>query len=229
MFEDGISFWQILLLLNAIFGLLFFEWGWSKMHRFRFPNKDLNDINPAFRRDDAPKWQKWKFYPGAMTLLIPRFLIFIGTPTLCYFPVKLVLIGHKQGEPTSGFAGKACTILAGFTGYVCNLMLGAVVRRKYPTLDDVNHYQEYLGTKDEQKKFQQEKEDHAIVPKRGPGPASVVVSNHTGWVEGFGMLPKFCPSFSSRAESLGVPVFRTLLNALQTLYMPRGGTQADRD
>ena len=229
MFEDGISFWQVLLILNAIFGLLFFEWGWSKMYRFRFPNKDLNDITPAFRRSDAPKWQKWKFYPGAMTLLIPRFLIFIGAPIFIYFIVKLVLNGHKQGEPVSSFTAKLFAILAKMLGFVNSLMLGAVVKRKYPTLDDVNHYQEYLGTKDEQKKFQQEKEDHAIVPKRGPGPASVVVSNHTGWVEGFGLLSKYCPSFSAREESLSVPVFSTLLNALQTLYMPRGGTQADRD
>ena len=98
MFEDGFSTWQILLLLNAICGLLFFEWGWSKMYRFRFPNKELNDITPAFRRDDAPKWQKWKFYPGAMTVLFPRLLMFIGAPVISYFPVKLGMMTHKQGE-----------------------------------------------------------------------------------------------------------------------------------
>ena len=104
--------------------------------------------------------------------------------------------------------------MAALTGYICNACLGAYVKDKTLTLEDVNHYQEYLGTIEEQKAFQTAKDDDPRVPKRGPGPASVVTSNHTGWVEGFGMLPKFCPSFSARAESLSVPVFRTLLNAL---------------
>ena len=95
MFEDGIAIWQVLLLLNALFGLMLFEWSWGKMHRFRYPNKDLNAINPAFRRDDAPNWQKWKLYPGAMLFLLPRLFMFIGTPCFMTIPVGLTMMGHK--------------------------------------------------------------------------------------------------------------------------------------
>ena len=87
------------------------------------------------------------------------------------------------------------------TGIICHTLLGTIVKYKYLTMEEVNHYQEYLGTIEEQKAFQTAKEDDPRVPKRGPGPASVVTCNHTGWVEGFAMLPVMCQSFAARAES----------------------------
>ena len=53
---DILSFWRIVLLLNALFGVLLFEWAWAKMSRFRNPDKDIHEMFPAFRRNDAPKW-----------------------------------------------------------------------------------------------------------------------------------------------------------------------------
>ena len=215
---------QVLFLLNAAIGLLFFEWGWKKMHRFRHPNKDLNKITPAFRRDDAPKWKKWKFYPGALLFLVPRMLTFLFTPILFYFPVKLVLIGHKQGTPLHGFRRCVIQVLAKLCGLICNFCLGSLITYKRLALEDVDHYQEYVGTVEEQRAFQQSKKEDPRVPKRGPGGASVVTCNHTGWVEGFGLVESIFPSFAAREESKKTPVFGALLDALQTLYMPRGGT-----
>ena len=54
--SDHCSFWTIALLVNALIGLLLFEWAWGKMSRFRNPDEDINAMFPAFRRDDAPKW-----------------------------------------------------------------------------------------------------------------------------------------------------------------------------
>ena len=46
--------WQvILLILNAVFGLIIFEWSYAKSHRFRSPIKELDDLIPEWRRDDA--------------------------------------------------------------------------------------------------------------------------------------------------------------------------------
>ena len=73
--------WQVILLvLNAVFGLILFEWAWHKTKRMRELEEkmpDLHKIMPAFRRTDVHKWRKWRFYPGAMTVVIPRFVLSI--------------------------------------------------------------------------------------------------------------------------------------------------------
>ena len=127
------------------------------MHRFRHPNKDLNKIMPAFRRDDAPKWKKWKFYPGALLFLVPRFLTFLFSPILVYIIAKFLLIGHKQGTPLQGFRKLTVRIAAKVYGLIANFCLGSVVTYKRLTLEDVDHYQAYVGTVEEQRAFQQSK------------------------------------------------------------------------
>ena len=46
----------IALFLNALFGVLLFEWAWYKFDRMRDPDMDIHAAHPAFRRNDAPKW-----------------------------------------------------------------------------------------------------------------------------------------------------------------------------
>ena len=67
-----------LLALNAILGLVGFEWAWYKTRRFRNPIQALDEQFPELRRFDAPHWAKWRHYPGAVTLMIPRILIAIS-------------------------------------------------------------------------------------------------------------------------------------------------------
>ena len=95
-------------------------------------------------------------------------------------------------------------------------------------MEDVSHYEEYLGSIEEQKKCQQAKQEDSRVHKRGKGPPSTVICNHTGWLEGFA-LTKENTCFSGKEEAQRIPIFGTLLNALNTLYMPRGGSQEARD
>jgi len=98
------SSWQvILLLLNASLGLILFEWAWYANRRFRKNIPELDALLPAFRRNDAPKWQKWRFYPGAMTIMIPRFLFGVCVTLFILLPiVKIALIGQPMHEPITG-------------------------------------------------------------------------------------------------------------------------------
>jgi len=73
-FFENSSFWNIIIFLNAFCGWMCLEWSWRKFRRFRNPNKDLDAIYPCYARADCAKWQKWKLYPGAVTILIPRML-----------------------------------------------------------------------------------------------------------------------------------------------------------
>ena len=87
--------WQVILLLaNAGLGLVAFEWAWYMMYRYRKPIPELEELMPAFRRDDSKRWAKWKFYPGAVTIMLPRLIfgIVLGL-TLCIF-LKIMLIGQ---------------------------------------------------------------------------------------------------------------------------------------
>ena len=88
------SDWQVILLLvNASLGLLLFEWAWHSSRRFRTPIADLDTLMPAFRRTDAHKWRKWAFYPGAVTILIPRFFFGVFDVLFLILFVKFILIG----------------------------------------------------------------------------------------------------------------------------------------
>lgn len=55
---------------------------------------ELERLFPAFRRHDALEWRKWKLYPGAMVLLIPRMLLLAVLGLVCFLLLKLFLICH---------------------------------------------------------------------------------------------------------------------------------------
>ena len=85
--------WQvILIILNALLGLAAIEWAFHKMRFFRKPIPELNELMPAYRRDDVEKWARWKFYPGALTILIPRFLFTICLGIILILLLKVMLI-----------------------------------------------------------------------------------------------------------------------------------------
>ena len=83
----------ILLIINALAGLIAFEWGWRSTYRFRNPIKELDDQFPAYRRLDAFKWRKIDFYFGAMTIMIPRIIFIMLAVGILTLIIKIVLIG----------------------------------------------------------------------------------------------------------------------------------------
>lgn len=77
-----------------------------------------------FERKDAKNWARWKFYPGAMTILIPRFLIGGVLILVLTLLVSLLLIGHNLNEPlTSGcrkwFIRKTYVIFVNLVAILC--------------------------------------------------------------------------------------------------------------
>jgi hypothetical protein len=83
----------ILLILNAVLGLILFELAWKKTLRYRDPIPELEMAIPAYRRNDAPKWRKWRFYLGAMTVLLPRILISCTFAVIGSLLLKIILLG----------------------------------------------------------------------------------------------------------------------------------------
>ena len=141
---------RVLLLLNAVFGLLMFEWAWYKLRRFRKPIGELNAQFPEIARIDAPHWSKWKHYPGALTLMWPRFffiLIVTGTTGIL---LNIFLICHDRSKPITGLRRILCKGTAKL-GVNIGMIFGWCIwlGHDYMDLEQVNYYEEYLGPREE--------------------------------------------------------------------------------
>ena len=148
---------NFLLILNAILGLIMFEWAWFKTRRFRKPIMELNAQFPELCRYDAPKWKKWKQYPGAVTLLIPRFMFSVLCMVLIAIFLNIWLIGHNRANAITGCRRALCV---GTLKLFCNLIgivgLFTYLGNEEMTPEQVNFYEEYLGPIEEQRKYQSE-------------------------------------------------------------------------
>ena len=91
--------WQVILLItNAVIGLIAFEYVWYKTTRYR-SHDDLHELFPAFRRTDVKNWSKWRYYFGAMTLLLPRLILATFSGAVIVLQVNICLIGHDRTKP----------------------------------------------------------------------------------------------------------------------------------
>lgn len=145
-----ITWTQVFLVINAILGLILFEWAWKKTGRFRNPINELNAQFPELARLDAPLWQKWKLYPGAVTLLIPRLFLMTFSGIIMVVLLNVILIGHDSSSPITG-CRKAFLKVVMYVGTNCVAIFGffTYLGHGYKTWDQVNHYEEYLGTLEE--------------------------------------------------------------------------------
>ena len=144
------SWWFIVLIINAVIGLIILELTWCRVIKYRRSIKELDDLFPAFRRDDSHHWKKWLLYPGAMTVMIPRFILLLIFMFTAACIDKLLLICHDPTRPMSRF--RKCLIRCNnyfwwrCIGFFCCFTWHTY---RYLTHDDVN-YSEYLGTNEPQ-------------------------------------------------------------------------------
>ena len=138
------------LIVNALLGIAIFEWAWSKTYRYRNPNKEINDRFPMYRRNDAPEWSRLKFYPGAMTVLIPRMVIGILWFISLTIWLNVLMIGHKYDTPITGL--RKVFLRLAYKVHVTTqawLSLWTHITYKQISPEEVGHYEEYLGTREE--------------------------------------------------------------------------------
>ena len=136
----------ILLTVNALIGLALFEWAWAKSYRFRNPIKELDDMFPATKRIDATKWKKWYFYPGAVTLLLPRFVL----GTLCFASmvmwINITMIGQERNAPIGEQRKRCLLFLYKFhTYFLASVTFFTLLKWERVSNESVGSYKEYLG------------------------------------------------------------------------------------
>ena len=176
---------NILIVLNAVLGLAAFEWAWHKTRRYRNPIQELDRQFPEIRRFDAPNWVKWKHYPGALTIMIPRMLLVLFILLCLITSLAIFMIGHNRSRPLGGCRKFLCSgALKLFTNLMCVFGWFTYMGYGYLSREDVNNYEEYLGPMEEQNRYQNDSTTaHESIPKRGIGPSSTVICNHIGFME----------------------------------------------
>ena len=144
---DNYFFLKLLLCINAALGLYLFEWAYWRMRRFRNPNRDLDAIYPAYCRKDALKWRRWKLWPGAMTLLVPRLIMTTIITVSNVIFVKIILMCHNEEVPILGCRKAVLKFVFWLHSHlVCILCLFHFLKYEYVSEEAVGHYEEYLGS-----------------------------------------------------------------------------------
>jgi hypothetical protein len=76
------------LILNAIFGLILFEWAWKVVKPVRNIVEERDSKYPAFRRYDAKYWSRARFYLGAMTVMPFRLFTILFYLFIVFLQIK---------------------------------------------------------------------------------------------------------------------------------------------
>jgi len=98
---------------------------------------------------------------------------------------------------------------------------------KEVSLEEVNYYEEWLGSREEQaaEQLPDSGRDESRIPRRGKGKVSTVVSNHFGWFEVYALvISPLYTGYCSKDAYKTVPILSTTINGLQSLYINRGDT-----
>ena len=217
------QWWIYPLIINAILGLVSFEYVWYKSRRHRKPIKELDELMPAFRRIDAHRWSKWRFYIGSF-FLWPRGFIALTYMLVHCLNSKILFLGHDLNTPVTGFRKWLVYLESRWVAWSWMVVPCAVVIDwEYVKPEDVNYYEEFLGTREEQAAEQADPDrDVSVIPKRGPGNVSTVIANHCGIPDIFAVIS--CPlntGFCAKAEFRNVPVLSWAINGLQSQYLDR--------
>jgi len=95
------------------------------------------------------------------------------------------------------------------------------------SMEDVDHYQEYLGPLEEQNRYQADSTpEHESVPKRGIGPSSTVICNHTSFMEVWNLVcTPLSPSFTPKVDLEKIPFLSGICVGTQSMFIERGGSK----
>jgi len=207
--------WFRLFLFQAIVGVLLFERAWYQTRRFRDGDDERDSHYPELRRTDAKKWAKWKFYPGAIFVLVPRALLNAICISFLALSIKLLCIGHDLDKgPIPDGCRKRCIRAVYFL--TCSQGLWSAGMGLKRVHHDELDYSEYLGPN--------YKEGYADVKK-----ASTIVCNHCSWLDCLVLICEVCPGFCPTIGFKNVPIFNTTIEALDSFYIDRGSDHAAKD
>lgn len=213
--EDASNFWTFAILVYMLIGWLLFEWSWAQTKALREVNEERDSKYPAYRRFDAHNWKKWKFYPGAIFLVLLRLMLVVICILLCYIFVRITTIGHSFSNQTP-LKGRWRNLINVYAYKVFSTIVvyiaGGWMTRKVVEFD----YSPYLGP--DYKELQTE-----------PKYVSTYVSNHTSLIDIPLLISYYKPAFASKNALKKIPMMGLLVQALGCIFISRGGTVEERN
>lgn len=186
-----------------------FEYAWYKTRRFRDGDDERDAHYPELRRYDAKKWARWKFYPGAIFVLVPRCCInIIGISSLALI-IKLMTLGHDfDAAPIPNGCRK--TIIQYVYYFFCRFGIFIAGMGLSTERHNDYDYSYYLGPN--------YKDGYRDIKK-----ASTIVSNHCSVNDCLILICKVCPGFCPTIGFKKVPIFNTTIEVLDSFYIDRAG------
>lgn len=178
----------------------------------------LHSQFPYIRRTDAKGWSRCQFWPGAMTVLIPRVLIMFICFFMLWLGVSILLIGYDSSGPLVGC--RKCLVRTTYKfwmGMIFYLVFFAHSRTVYEQNVD---YSEWLGPEDGKP---------VSASKASMNGVSMVTPNHTGFFEVIALiLSDVHPGFAPKAELKKIPFLGKLTLALGGIYIDRFASKDSR-
>ena len=147
---------------------------------------------PAFRRWDAYKWGKWRFYFGAITFMLARLVCSVLVIIVCYIFVRIFTIVHnfKGDTPISGCRKHIINFMYKVFSMLILFFAGMRTSTKKTDFD----YSAYLGP---------DYKNSANAPKY----LSTYVSNHTSWLDVPVLIANLKCAFASKSTFKKTPIF----------------------
>ena len=135
----------IILAVNALFGLIIFEWAFSKTKRHRNVDEQRDSLFPAWRRLDVNSFKRWKMYPIALTFMPLKLVLVVVGTLLVYLWGQLVYCCRSPNKYRNGSCSrKAFNCLMTVLCQICFWMFCTCSKRRRLTPDDLD-YSFYLG------------------------------------------------------------------------------------
>jgi len=172
--------------------LIMFEWAWASVKSIRNIDEDRDSKFPAFRRWDAHKWGKWRFYFGALTFMLLRLVCSVLVILVCYIFVRIFTIGHsfKGDTPITGCRKHIINFMYKVFSMLILFFAGMRTSTKKTDFD----YSAYLGS---------DYKEATNAPKY----LSTYVSNHTSWLDVPVLIANLKCAFASKKTFKKTPIF----------------------
>ena len=203
--------WVTLLIINALVGLVMFEFAWAATKRYRKLDELRDSRFPAWRRNDVKNWSRLKLYPTALTIMPFRVISFVVANVIVALINKVILLGLDLEKPIPVSRRNLTKIVFQIGAWLMSILLGTIPI--YKTID--KDYSYWLGS------------DYKKVNKRPVNyRVPTYVSNHgSGW-DPFLMIAilKADVSFLAKIEVKSIPFIGDGVIAQEGLFCPRGGT-----
>lgn len=191
------------------------EYAFSRTKRFREVDEERDGRFPWFRRYDAYYWKRLRLYPGAIFIMPARFLLLALDGLFLMTVLRILTIGHdfKKGPIKNGCRKWIMSL----TYYICcSVFLFLTGMRTSLHYDDVD-YTYYLGPN-----YKIQNQNRRV--KR----VSTIVSNHVSWLDCVILIKSVRPAFAVAAEFEKVPLLGHFSFCLDSIFIPRGGSDENK-